>query len=179
MYMTVRYEGNNGEPDLELVDYVNSSPNGEPYHGKASTLLEWHNQDPVDSWEIERNNKVYSYQENRNPFIDHPEYAALIWPELANDSMPQIALSLNCYPNPFNPETTISFSSEKDTNVKLTVYNIAGQKITELFNDTIDSKTKITWSGTDAGGNNVASGIYFIKLQTPENTVTQKILLLK
>lgn len=43
-------------------------------------LLKWHQQDPVSQKEIDRNNVVYtSYQHNRNPFIDHPEYALLIW----------------------------------------------------------------------------------------------------
>lgn len=42
-------------------------------------LLKWHRQDPVSQKEIDRNNAVFSIQGNRNPFIDHPEYADLIW----------------------------------------------------------------------------------------------------
>jgi endonuclease I len=42
-------------------------------------LLDWHNQDPVDEWEMRRNERTYEIQGNRNPFIDHPEYAFLIW----------------------------------------------------------------------------------------------------
>ena len=76
-YMAVRYEGDNGEPDLEVVDYVNTSP--APEHGKFSTLLEWHQQDPPDAFEINRNEVIYSYQENRNPFIDHPEFLIQIY----------------------------------------------------------------------------------------------------
>ena len=78
-YMAVRYEGDNGETNLELVSYVNSSPDGQPLYGNLDTLLKWHNNDPVSSFEISRNNKVYQYQHNRNPFIDHPEYVNLIW----------------------------------------------------------------------------------------------------
>jgi len=79
-YMAVRYEGDSGELDLEIVDYVPSSPAGEPYHAKLSTLLEWHANDPVDSWEETRNDKIYNiWQHNRNPFIDHPEFASRIW----------------------------------------------------------------------------------------------------
>ncbi|MCD4681908.1 MAG: endonuclease, partial [Bacteroidales bacterium] len=71
-YMDVRYEGGSGELNLEVVDWVNTSP--DPEHGKFSTLYEWHQQDPPDDFEINRNNVIYSYQNNRNPFIDHPEY---------------------------------------------------------------------------------------------------------
>ena len=79
-YMATRYEGENGEVDLEIVDYVNTAPSNEPLYGKLNTLLQWHSEDTVDSWEINRNNIVYNdYQQNRNPFIDHPEYANSIW----------------------------------------------------------------------------------------------------
>lgn len=77
-YMAVRYEGDNGEIDLELNNKVN---NGfDPYFGKLSTLLEWNEQDPVDEFEMRRNDIIYKkYQHNRNPFIDHPEWANEIW----------------------------------------------------------------------------------------------------
>ncbi|MFE9748087.1 endonuclease [Saccharothrix saharensis] len=77
-YMAVRYEGNDGYPDLELN---NSVSNGTaPYHGKLSVLLQWHAQDPPDSFEKRRNQVIYdNYQRNRNPFIDHPEWVASIW----------------------------------------------------------------------------------------------------
>jgi endonuclease I len=76
MYMAVRYEGG-GEIDLELADKVNTYPT--PFHGKLSVLLEWNKLDPVDAFEIRRNNIIQTYQKNRNPFVDHPEWADLIW----------------------------------------------------------------------------------------------------
>ncbi|MFJ7829579.1 endonuclease [Peribacillus sp. NPDC097284] len=76
-YMAVRYEGN-GELDLELSDTVNTYP--KPLHGKLSTLLEWNELDPVDEFESNRNEVIYEkWQHNRNPFIDHPEWANEIW----------------------------------------------------------------------------------------------------
>jgi len=76
-YMAVRYQGGDGKPDLELVDKAGTSF---PYHGKLSTLLKWHREDPVDDFESRRNNVIYEkYQHNRNPFIDHPEWVESIW----------------------------------------------------------------------------------------------------
>jgi hypothetical protein len=77
--MATRYEGNDtsNTPDLELVDRKTDS--GEPFFGKLCTLVAWHNADPVDADERRRNNIVHSWQGNRNPYIDHPEYAAAIW----------------------------------------------------------------------------------------------------
>ena len=77
-YMAVRYEGDSGEVDLELNDRVNNG--SAPYHGKLSVLLQWHKDDPVDQFERTRNEIIYTdYQHNRNPFIDHPEFASAIW----------------------------------------------------------------------------------------------------
>ncbi|MDY0063693.1 MAG: endonuclease [Bacilli bacterium] len=77
-YMAVRYEGGiSGEKDLEINDRVNNGTN--PYMGKASTLLAWNEQDPVDDFERNRNEVIFDYQNNRNPFIDHPEFADMIW----------------------------------------------------------------------------------------------------
>lgn len=76
-YMDTRYEGNNGELNLTVVDEINTYPL--PEHGKLSTLLEWNAMDPPDEFERNRNNVIFSWQKNRNPFIDNPEYANLIW----------------------------------------------------------------------------------------------------
>jgi endonuclease I len=76
-YMDIRYEGGGNEPDLTIVEQVDTYPN--PNIGRLSTLLLWHIQDPVDAFEMNRNEVIYGIQNNRNPFIDHPEYATIIW----------------------------------------------------------------------------------------------------
>lgn len=79
-YMETRYEGENGELDLVVIDSIpNDNNTNEPIHAKLSVLLQWHTDDPVDDWERNRNDVIYSYQENRNPFIDHPEFVNEIW----------------------------------------------------------------------------------------------------
>ncbi|MBM7603935.1 endonuclease I [Metabacillus crassostreae] len=77
-YMAVRYEGDNGELDLEVTETVSNGSS--PLHGKLSTLIQWHKQDPVNDLERKRNDVIfYKYQNNRNPFIDHPEWIEAIW----------------------------------------------------------------------------------------------------
>jgi formylglycine-generating enzyme required for sulfatase activity len=75
MYMAVRYgEGENG---LELVD---ATWTGKRQLGRLSTLLEWNERDPVDNGERQRNELVFEhYQGNRNPFVDHPEWARVVF----------------------------------------------------------------------------------------------------
>ena len=78
-YMAVRYEKDDSY-DLQLVNNVTDS-NSKGEHGVLGTLLKWHIQDPVDQFEKNRNNKIQDIQGNRNPFIDHPEFAQKIWGE--------------------------------------------------------------------------------------------------
>jgi len=76
-YMAVRYEGEDGELDLKVVDKVNTYPAAE--HGKLSALLQWNKDFPPTDLERRRNERVWQAQNNRNPFIDNPEFADLIW----------------------------------------------------------------------------------------------------
>ncbi|MCK4655179.1 MAG: endonuclease [Candidatus Cloacimonetes bacterium] len=191
-YMEVRYEGEEDEPDLEMVDYIPSSPNGEPYHALKSTLLEWHQQDSVDDWEILRNDKVYYYQENRNPFIDHPEFVGLIWGGVSVEDENLIITNyqLSNYPNPFNSETTIVFTIEgqetrdKEQEIELSIYNIKGQKIKTLYpfpNSYFSGGTRsVLWDGKDDNNKAVNTGVYFYYLKVNGiNIVGKKFLLLK
>lgn len=75
-YMATRYEKGD-KVDLELNEKLNNGKN--PYHGKLSVLLEWNEADPVDEYEMNRNNVIQEWQGNRNPFIDNPEWAESIW----------------------------------------------------------------------------------------------------
>lgn len=78
-YMDTRYEGSGSDstPDLSVVDRLTST--GEAALGRLCRLLEWHNGDPVSSFEQNRNNVIYEYQGNRNPYIDHPEWVSAIY----------------------------------------------------------------------------------------------------
>jgi endonuclease I len=80
-YMAVRYEGTDNEIDLEMADQVGNYPT--PKFGKLSTLLQWNNDFPPTDLERRRNERVSESQRNRNPFIDHPEYANMIWSSAA------------------------------------------------------------------------------------------------
>jgi len=82
-YMATRYEGTNGEIDLEVADYVGTYP--QPLHGKLSTLYAWNQFDAPDAFERNRNDVIYSFQKNRNPFIDNPRWIEMIWGNVPAD----------------------------------------------------------------------------------------------
>lgn len=80
-YMITRYESR--IPQWATFANAADALDGSKYPGfkpwQLNLLLEWHNNDPVDQKEINRNNAVYSIQGNRNPFVDNPQYVSLIW----------------------------------------------------------------------------------------------------
>jgi len=88
LYMDVRYEGGthaiNGktEPQLILTDnlsQITGTSGGTAYMGRLTVLLQWHLADPVDDDERERNDVIASFQGNRNPFVDHPEWVECVF----------------------------------------------------------------------------------------------------
>ena len=97
-----------------------------------------------------------------------------------NNSVAPNVAALSNYPNPFNPETTISFTLNKDSQVKVEVFNILGQHITTLLNEYQTSGTHtVVWNGKDKNNNDLSSGIYFYKLISDNHTKTNKMILLK
>jgi ankyrin repeat protein len=83
-------------------------------------------------------------------------------------------------PNPFNPETQITYTLPHDSRVKLVVYNVAGQKVKTLVDEFETTGCKsVRWDGTDETAQKVSSGIYFYKLQAGNFTETKKMILMK
>lgn len=101
---------------------------------------------------------------------------------VSNDVSAITQLSLSCYPNPFNPSTTVSFVLQKDesTHTQLAVYNIRGQKVKTLLSESLASGTyTVEWNGTDSHNSPVGSGVYFCQLQSGGATSVHKMMLMK
>ena len=84
------------------------------------------------------------------------------------------------YPNPFNPSTIITYSIQKAGLVKLTVYNLLGEKVRSLVNTTqAPDEYHIAWDGKNDAGINVASGVYIYKLSAGNFSDSRKMILMK
>jgi hypothetical protein len=100
----------------------------------------------------------------------------------AEEDLSSVQNKLLCnYPNPFNPTTTISFSTTENTeSTKLMIYNIKGQKVKTLINQALPAgEHSVNWDGTDDSRKPVSSGIYFYKLKSGKFCETKKCILLK
>ncbi len=84
------------------------------------------------------------------------------------------------FPNPFNPETQISFQIPESTNLTMIVYNTLGQQVRTLKQGRISAGFhRISWDGRDEVGRGVSSGIYLVRMAAGEFRMVQKMLLLK
>jgi hypothetical protein len=79
------------------------------------------------------------------------------------------------YPNPFNPTTTIRFALPKTSNVQLEIYNILGQRVVTLVNEVREAG----YYNELFNANNIASGVYFYRLQAEGYTNVKKLVVLK
>jgi len=172
-YMVVRYDPGvdheNNTFDLELVDYTTPN-NTEPILGKLSSLLDWHLSDPVDDFEINRNQIIFGFQENRNPFIDHPnlvnylwgDNVGLVWNENLTVPENEIVKTI-IYPNPSSG--IINFSSDMEDEI-IEIFNLNGQNI---LNKIIDSSNSVELD--------LPSGIYFLRSNTKSGIYNSKLII--
>jgi hypothetical protein len=99
---------------------------------------------------------------------------------LVNKVIPTAFALYANYPNPFNPTTNISFALPVDSKVSLKLYNVAGQLVRTLVNETMPAGTHtVTWDGNNSNGEKVASGIYFYKLNAGDFSKTMKMVMTK
>lgn len=150
MYVSVRYYQEDGS--WSTSDMTNKSVIKD---WAMTMLLRWHEEDPVSQKEIDRNNAVYNIQQNRNPFVDYPEFANKIWdPHWGIDENEYVVL-VNVWPNPAT--STVNVKGESLETVYM--YNAVGQLVLTLDISDADEQSTIDVSGFN-------SGIYFMNIIT-------------
>ena len=162
-YMAIRYN---------LLNVVNGNPPDATVYqlGDLATLLLWNTTDPADDFEMHRNNYIYTWQMNRNPFIDLPQLANYVWGANAGQvwqgslSVAQSeGVNFSMYPNPAQNSVTISGIASEYTVI---VYNQLGAKV---FESKVNGSTQIP--------TNWQSGLYFVTIATESDSLTQKLII--
>src|SRR5690606_22758917 len=162
-YMAVRYNG---------LDVVSGNPpnNTVGQFGNLDSLLVWHRNDPPDDFEMNRNNVVYTWQKNRNPFIDYPDLVEYIWGNQQGNTWNQPMKieennlsSMWLYPNPSSGKINISGIEGKAWFV---LYNLPGEKI---FTRNIKQKASFNID--------LPTGIYLVTIVGDKTTQTSKLII--
>ena len=95
-------------------------------------------------------------------------------------TLPKVFGISSCYPNPFNPSVTIEYSLEKNSNVKLSIYNLLGQKVRDIENTyKVAGEYKTLWNGLNNKGEQMPSGVYIVEVNTQKLRSIKFVTLLK
>ena len=161
-YMATRYNG---------LEVVNGNPLNNPdgFIGDLATLLAWNMADPADDFEMNRNNYIYIWQQNRNPFIDYPDLVNYIWGSkqgqawsstlsAADNSLVTVAV----YPNPTTNYIVISGLTSFAT---VQINSITGMSV---YEGSCTNNTKLDLA--------LASGIYLVKVSEEGKSITRKLV---
>ncbi|MDE0599845.1 MAG: endonuclease, partial [Dokdonia donghaensis] len=161
-FLTIRYNG---------LDVVSGNPANTTVGalGDLDILLDWHRNDPPDDYEMNRNNVIYNWQFNRNPFIDMPDLVEYIWGTNVGEQwtnplgVEDNKLSdMTIYPNPSSGAITITAPQETG---KVFLFDTLGR---EVYKDNFQSGSPII--------HNLPSGVYIVKVMTSATATTRKLI---
>ena len=149
----------------------------------AHQYLAWSIADAVSWKERVRNAAIYEYQHNRNPFVDHPEYASAIYDSsnaTAVDPLPTPTRALLRFaaPNPFQARATIAYDLPRRARVDLRVFDVGGRLVRSLIAGEVQDagRHSIEWDGRDDAGAPVVSGLYFGRLESAGQIDVRRLL---
>jgi endonuclease I len=176
-YIHTRYVGEDGSwpggPESDGADL---------YPWACDQYLAWSLADPVSWKERMRNGAVYVLQNNRNPFIDHPEFVSLMIDStnyLAVDhGTPARGTTLFANsPNPFRSGTAIGFAVARAGRVTLRVYDVSGRLVRTLADGAVAAgRGQVEWDGRDEAGAGVEAGLYFCRLEANGASDTRRLV---
>ncbi|NOT35425.1 MAG: T9SS type A sorting domain-containing protein [Candidatus Eisenbacteria bacterium] len=148
----------------------------------AELYTSWSIGDPVSQKERLRNGAIYVIQGNRNPFVDHPEWAAQIFDPSQITGVPSATrASFTLYqnaPNPFNGVTRIAFQLAERQRVRLRVYDVSGRLIRTLVDrDAMEpGRHEVAWEGLSESASRVGEGLYFYRLEAGGRSETRRVV---
>lgn len=130
-------------------------------------LYSWHINDPVSQKEIDRNNQIYQYQNNRNPFIDNPQWVQVIWGNSLAVPATATEFNLTVYPNPSDSNRIhIELDAVLD---EIQLITLNGQLLQQIQKPVQQQHNTYTIE-------NLPSGFYFLKITSDNQSVTKKVI---
>jgi hypothetical protein len=108
-------------------------------------------------------------------------YELWIGPEGSNRIADATFLQLDPnYPNPFNPSTMIQFELQTRQHVRLTIYDASGRRVARLVDEIVPAGVqRLLWNAKSDRGEDVASGVYSMRLKTQHSEVSRKLVLIR
>lgn len=172
-YMSTRYYSE--DTSWDNTDMTNGA---ELKNWAVDVLLNWHQLDPVSNKELNRNDEVYLIQENRNPFIDHPEWVECIWTDNCELAILKPAkhiknVDIKMFQKKSSTFLEIEFNEKHF--LKINVFNVQGKNVGQIFKG-YNSVGLNQWQFKH---NQNPSGIYFFNIQSENLLQSKKFIIYK
>jgi endonuclease I/flagellar hook capping protein FlgD len=148
----------------------------------ADQYLQWSIADPVSWKERARNAAIYEYQHNRNPFVDHPEFAVAIYDSTnvtgVGAGEPPHELLQAAMPNPFRARTVLAYDLPRQGRVVLRIYDVGGRLVRSLVSGAVQDAGRhaVEWDGRDAAGAALGPGLYFSRLDAGAESAVRRLV---
>ena len=167
MYMSVRYYSEDGSwSSSDMTEKANIK------QWAIDLLLRWNEQDPVSEKEKERNEFIYNdYQHNRNPFVDHPEYARMIWDPTWN-AIEEAQEAVCLFPNPIDRGQTLHMSGNARQFDAVIICDLCGHMLLKATGNAVGDFAMTL-------PNDFSKGCYIVKLMCNGNVVKYEKLMVK
>lgn len=176
LYMATRYENvvsswPSNSTECAVVYAGNGDLVFKPWY--ITMLLNWCALDPVSQKEVNRNDAVYAIQNNRNPFIDHPEWIDAIWgPTAGTMDLSAELENISVYPVPSSEKIFVSMVNAGFSNTTYSVFSVEG-------NSVIAENTLTDGNTFSIDVSSLTSGVYYIRFSNAEGVEIKKIIVAK
>ncbi|MDA3911940.1 MAG: endonuclease [Bacteroidales bacterium] len=163
-YMATRYYGEDGSFNSnDMVDGSQLKP------GALAMLMTWHEEDPVSEKEQNRNNAIYDWQYNRNPYVDNPEFVEYVWGDPPNASVQSNLQDAKINPNPVSDVLNLEIPIKSSKGYQIVLFDYCGKSL-------MKQKTTNTDISLDVSA--FQSGIYMIRISnlSTGSIITRKIV---
>ncbi|MDD4157242.1 MAG: T9SS type A sorting domain-containing protein [Candidatus Cloacimonetes bacterium] len=125
-------------------------------------------------------NNITNLFEKKISINNNLDYYLISFSKVVGEDVPSLSILMNVYPNPFTKSLNIDYQSKTNDKIKVSIYNIKGQKVKYLYDGNIKKgSNKFNWNAEDSKNNLVSSGIYFVKITNSKQSLIKKIIYLR
>lgn len=166
-----------GDTIVQINAYIQNVPPGTPLEIETWSGLKSNHASLRDYWVLNQQKGIF---ENRKVYADEStSFQFLSLKKHSKSTLPMVLGEVTCHPNPFSQQTLFNFWLNAESNIRLSIYDLLGNRVAMLLNGTFPAGNhQVTWDGTGCSGNRLTHGVYLYRLVAGDGRVTSGRIIL-